>query len=95
MTLYSRYLHRIDTNFNWPERNYDGGEKESDGGLFIFYQPGKMLGYKDLCEIEADELEQSHIYILMNCDKVLPYLKEFAQTHKDTIRHLSDAEWNR
>ncbi|KAH0757880.1 hypothetical protein KY290_021373 [Solanum tuberosum] len=52
------------------------------------------MGAKDPCELEADELEQAHIYILKNCDKVLPYLKEFAQNHENA-RHLSDAEWSR
>ncbi|WMV10036.1 hypothetical protein MTR67_003421 [Solanum verrucosum] len=93
MTLCSRYLHRIETKFNRPERNYDGGQKQSTGGLSMFCQPGKTLGAKSPFELEADELEQAHIYILKNCDEVLPYLEEFAQTHENA-RHLSDAEWN-
>jgi len=75
MTLCSRYLHRIDTKFNQPERNFDGGLKKCSGGLSIFCQPGKTLGAKTPCELEADELEQAHIYILKNCDEVIPYLK--------------------
>lgn len=75
ITLCSRYLQRVDTKFNWPERNYDGGLKESNGALSIFSQPGKTLGAKEPCELEADELEQAHIYILKNCDHVLPYFK--------------------
>ncbi|XP_075103619.1 uncharacterized protein LOC142178190 [Nicotiana tabacum] len=47
MTLCSRYLHTIDTKFNRPERNYDGGLKKSNGGLSMFYQPGRTLGAKD------------------------------------------------
>ncbi|KAH0722630.1 hypothetical protein KY290_005286 [Solanum tuberosum] len=94
MTLCSRYLHRIDTKFNQPERNFDGGLKKCSGGLSIFCQPGRTLGAKTPCELEADELEQAHIYILKNCDEVLPFLEEFAQTHENA-RHLSDAEWNR
>ncbi|KAH0655500.1 hypothetical protein KY285_030382 [Solanum tuberosum] len=94
MTLCSRYLHRIDTKFNRPERNYDGGLKQSNGGLSLFCQPGRTLGAKTPFELEADELEQAHIYILKNCDEVLPYLEEFAQTHENA-HHLSDVEWNR
>ncbi|KAK6789163.1 hypothetical protein RDI58_012962 [Solanum bulbocastanum] len=94
MTLCSRYLHRIDTKFNQPERNYGGGLKQSNGGLTLFDQPGKTLGAKTQFKLDADELEQAHIYILKNCDEVLPYLKEFAQTHENA-RHLSDVEWNR
>ncbi|KAH0698096.1 hypothetical protein KY289_015578, partial [Solanum tuberosum] len=89
MTLCSRYLHKIDTKFNRPERNYDGGLKQSNGGLSLFCQPGRTLGAKTPFELEADELEQAHIYILKNCDEVLPYLEEFAQTHENA-HHLSD-----
>ncbi|KAK6791398.1 hypothetical protein RDI58_010479 [Solanum bulbocastanum] len=53
----------------------------------------KTLGAKTPFEHEADELEQAHIYILKNCDEVLPYLEEFAQTHENAC-HLSDVEWN-
>ncbi|WMV40936.1 hypothetical protein MTR67_034321 [Solanum verrucosum] len=98
MTLCSRYLHRIDTKFNRPERNYDGGIKTSNEGLSIFCPPGKILGAKVPCELEANELEQAHIYILKNCDEVIPYLEygqEFAQNHIVNAQNLSDAEWDR
>ncbi|WMV09410.1 hypothetical protein MTR67_002795 [Solanum verrucosum] len=88
------YLHKVDTRFNRPERNYDGGLKQLNGGLSIFSQLGRTLGAKDPCELKAEELEQAHVYILKNCDEVLPYLKEFEQTHENA-RHLSDAEWSR
>uniref|UniRef100_A0A3Q7H773 Uncharacterized protein n=1 Tax=Solanum lycopersicum TaxID=4081 RepID=A0A3Q7H773_SOLLC len=66
------------------------GLKKSSGGLSIFSQPGKNLGVKNPCELDADELEQAHIYISKNCDEVLPYLKlitfkmglTIAQLHK-------------
>ncbi|XP_060170527.1 uncharacterized protein LOC132601465 [Lycium barbarum] len=95
MTLCSRYLHRIATKFNRPERNYDGGLKKSNGGLTVFFQPGSTLGVNVPCDLEENELEQAHIYILKNCDEVIPHLEEFAQTHVDTVQHLTDAEWNR
>jgi len=41
----------------------------------MFYQPGSTLGAKEQCELEANELEQAHIYILKNCDEVIPYLE--------------------
>ncbi|XP_070031024.1 uncharacterized protein [Nicotiana tomentosiformis] len=75
MTLCSRYLHRIDTKFNRPERNYDGGLKNSDGGLSLLCKSGKTLGAPKHHDLEADELEQAHIYILKNCDEVLPFLE--------------------
>jgi len=75
MNLCSRYLHTIDTKFNRPERNYDGGLKKSDGGLSLFCQSGKTLGAPKQRDLEANELEQAHIYILKNCDEVLPFLE--------------------
>ncbi|WMV19931.1 hypothetical protein MTR67_013316 [Solanum verrucosum] len=104
MILSSRYLHRVDTRFNCPELIYDGGLKQSNGGLSIFSHPGKTLGAKDPCELEVDELEQAHLYILKNCDEgyffsnetygSLLFYREFAQTHEN-VRHLSNAEWSR
>ncbi|KAG5616318.1 hypothetical protein H5410_016142, partial [Solanum commersonii] len=41
----------------------------------------KTLGAKDPRELVVDELEQTHIYILKNCDEVLPYLK-YGNLHK-------------
>ncbi|KAH0781856.1 hypothetical protein KY290_001454 [Solanum tuberosum] len=75
MTLCSRYMHKVETRFNWPERNYDGVLEQLNGGLSIFSQPRRTLGAKVPCELEVDELEQAHIYILKNCDEVIPYLK--------------------
>ncbi|KAK6803328.1 hypothetical protein RDI58_001112 [Solanum bulbocastanum] len=57
-------------------------------------QPGKTVGAKDPCELESYELEQGHLYILNNCDEVLPYIKEFAQTHENA-QHLSAVDWSR
>ncbi|KAG5629902.1 hypothetical protein H5410_001619 [Solanum commersonii] len=74
-----------------------GGLKKCDGGLSIICQSGKTLGAKTPYELEANELEQAHIYILKNCDKVLPYLKfkmkpikiesEDSSTTKSTMRY--------
>ncbi|KAG5614293.1 hypothetical protein H5410_014117, partial [Solanum commersonii] len=51
--------------------------------LSIFCQPGKTLGAKTPCELEVDELEQANIYILKNCDEVLPFL-EFKTENEDS-----------
>ncbi|XP_059292571.1 uncharacterized protein LOC132046040, partial [Lycium ferocissimum] len=95
MTLCSRYRIELTQSLIGGERNYDGGLPKSDGGLSLFCKYGKTLGAPKQCDIEADELEQAHIYILKNCDEVLPFLEEFAQIHVDVTQHLSDAEWNR
>ncbi|KAK6796474.1 hypothetical protein RDI58_004175 [Solanum bulbocastanum] len=89
MNLCSRYLHTIDIKFNRPERNYNGGLKKSDGRLSLFCQSKKTLGTPKKRDLEANELEQAHIYILKNCDEVLPFLEEFAQIHIDSTQHLS------
>ncbi|KAK6793982.1 hypothetical protein RDI58_007435 [Solanum bulbocastanum] len=86
MTLCSRYLHRIDTKFNQPERNYDRGLKQSNGGLSLFCQLGKTLRAKIPFELEVDELEQAHLYILKNCDEVLPYLEFHVEDYDKKLR---------
>ncbi|KAH0724858.1 hypothetical protein KY284_000723 [Solanum tuberosum] len=74
-TLCSRYLHTMETKFNLLERNYDGGVIESDGGLMIFYQPGKALKGGKPHLLDLKEMEQAHIYILKNYDEVQPFLE--------------------
>ncbi|OIT02316.1 hypothetical protein A4A49_56833, partial [Nicotiana attenuata] len=61
----------------------------------LFVKSEKPLGAPKHHDLEADELEQAHIYVLKNCDEVLPFLEEFAQIHVDSTQHLSDTEWNR
>ncbi|KAH0655355.1 hypothetical protein KY285_030237 [Solanum tuberosum] len=76
--------------------NLDGGTTHTDEGYIAnecMTLCSRTLGAKNPFELEADELEQAHIYILKNCDEVLPYLEEFAQTHENA-HHLSDVEWN-
>lgn len=48
--------------------------KKFSGGLSIFCEPGRNLGARTPCELEEDEFEQAHIYILKNFDEVLPFL---------------------
>ncbi|KAK6773745.1 hypothetical protein RDI58_028983 [Solanum bulbocastanum] len=86
MNLCSRYLHTIDTKFNRPERNYDGGLKKSEGRLSLFCQSGKTLGAPKQRDLEANELEQAHIYILKNCDEVLPFLEFHAEDYDKNLK---------
>ncbi|KAM3202854.1 hypothetical protein P3L10_030479 [Capsicum annuum] len=81
-------------------------QMNSNGGLSIFCQPRKTLGAKDSCELEENELEQAHIYILKNCDEVLPYLeyggffyaewdREFIKWFKNRVVQLQKADNSR
>ncbi|KAJ0965088.1 hypothetical protein J5N97_026226 [Dioscorea zingiberensis] len=75
MTLCSRYLHRIDTSLIDQKGIMMVVRKKSNGGLSLFSQHGRALGARKHCELEANELELAHIYILKNCDEVLPFLE--------------------
>ncbi|KAG5630533.1 hypothetical protein H5410_002250, partial [Solanum commersonii] len=64
---------------------------QTNGGLSLFCQPGKTLRAKTPFELEADVLEQAHIYILKNCDefkmKPLKTQNEVDSSMKSTIRY--------
>jgi len=70
MTLCSRYLHGIQTKFNGPGRNYNGGIVR-DKSLSIFSHPGRPIGAAKICDLDVHEREQAHFYALMNCPEVL------------------------
>ena len=74
-TFCSRYLHDVETKFNWPIRNYDGGNAELHGKLSIFARTSHTLGKATSCTLNTDEWEQACLYVLSNCDEVTPYVQ--------------------
>jgi len=72
MILCSRYFHGIQTRFNHPGRNYDGGVKHNKL-LSIFANPGRPLGATKLCDLDVRAKDQAHLYALMNCLEVSPF----------------------
>ena len=69
LTFCSRYLHGIETKFNWVERNYDGGTFAcaNISQLSIFSTPGRHLGKAIRCELNDDLHNVATFYVLQNC----------------------------
>ncbi|XP_057993145.1 uncharacterized protein LOC131174101 [Hevea brasiliensis] len=95
MTLCSRYLHGIETKFNRMERNYDGGSNKNKGGLSIFSKVGRGLGASKTRDLDTQEWEQAHIYVLKNCDEVQPYIEEYSQLPATNLVGMSEGQWNK
>ena len=70
MTLCSRYLHGIQTKFNYLGRNYDGGIVR-DRSLSIFSHPRRPIRAAKVCDFDVHEKEEAHFYSLMNYPEVL------------------------
>lgn len=59
-------------------RNDDGGIGEQDrynGNLSIFTYPGRGFGELNRRYLTEEELKAAHIYILLNCREVQPYVE--------------------
>ena len=75
LTFCSRYFHGIETKFNRLGRNWDGGSTHL-GGLSIFTQSGRPTQRsKSLENLSLEEWKQAHLYVLRNCDEVLPFIE--------------------
>lgn len=76
LTFCSRYLHGIETKFNRPERNYDGGTSSyGTSQLSIFSTPGRPFGKAIMRELKDDIYNAATYYVLQNCDEVKPFDK--------------------
>ncbi|XP_058006762.1 uncharacterized protein LOC131182131 [Hevea brasiliensis] len=95
ITLCSRCLHGIETKFNRMERNYDGGSNKNKGGLSIFSKVGRGLGASKTHDLDTQEWEQAHIYVLKNCDEVQPYIEEYSQLPATNLVGMSEGQWNK
>lgn len=74
LTFCSMYLHGIETKFNRVERNYDGSNRQMHQGLSLFSKNCRPLGKGEYGYIDDKAWEQARIYVLKNCDEVLPFL---------------------
>ena len=76
LTFCSRYFHGIETRFNRVERNWDGDHLQPYEGLPIFSPIGRALGRGYVSrQLSQEEWMQAHLYVLKNCDEVLPYIE--------------------
>lgn len=70
MTLCSRYFKGIKTKFNTLERNHDGGFPKNESDISIFSLCGRPLGGGTTRNLNNDEWQKAHIYVLKNYDEV-------------------------
>ena len=76
LTFCSRYFHGIETRFNRVERNWDGDHLQPYEGLPIFSPIGRAIGRGYVSrQLSQEEWMQAHLYVLKNCDEVLPYIE--------------------
>ncbi|KAK2644702.1 hypothetical protein Ddye_019897 [Dipteronia dyeriana] len=83
LTFCSRYLRGVETKFNRPERNYDGGQHSSNT-LSILLTSGRSYGKMEVKELNLLLHNAAVLYVLQNCDKLLPFIQE----HKNLIINL-------
>ena len=74
-TFCSRYLNDVETKYNHTDRNFVDLTDIKDEGLIIFKCIGRSLGMHTCRELSSEEWAQAHLYVLTNCDDVIPFIK--------------------
>ncbi|KAL6275856.1 hypothetical protein ACE6H2_019457 [Prunus campanulata] len=75
------YLKDVDTAFNRPQRNNDGGVRNEQ--LSVFSQSARPFG--DIVQGESfsrKDMEVAHWFVLNNCDEIMAYLDEHEEMMK-------------
>lgn len=75
VTLCSMYLHGVETRISRPSRNDNCDTLNSSTHLQIFARDGRKLLGNRYCEMEMNELNKAHAYVLQNCEEVSQYAK--------------------
>ena len=76
LTFCSRYLDDgIETKFNRPGRNEEFQVVGSDVKFRIFSENSRVLGKSTFRILTDDEWEQARLYVLNNCDEVVPFIE--------------------
>ncbi|CAL9005878.1 unnamed protein product [Prunus brigantina] len=81
LTFCGMYLKDVETTFNRPQRNNDGGMRNEK--LSVFAQSARPFG--DLGRGESfsrNDMEVAHWFVLNNCDEIMAYLDE----HEEMIK---------
>ena len=68
----------VSTRHRRVPRNDDGGvveDQEIEGNLSIFKYPGRPIGQSKKRLLTKDERNAAHLYILLNCEEVSPFIK--------------------
>ncbi|XP_048430866.1 uncharacterized protein LOC125472887 [Pyrus x bretschneideri] len=81
LTFCAMYLQDVETTFNRPQRNNDGGVRKEK--LSVFAQIARPFGDPVKGEsFTKNDMEVAHWFILNNCDEALPYLEEHEKLMK-------------
>ncbi|KAI3740094.1 hypothetical protein L2E82_30512 [Cichorium intybus] len=74
-------------------RNDDGGAEDDDEEkLAIFTYPGRPYGKLKSRRLNDQEFDAAHSYILVNEEKVQPYLNEYETMLKELIPDISEQD---
>ncbi|XP_059288082.1 uncharacterized protein LOC132041388 isoform X3 [Lycium ferocissimum] len=79
-------------------QNDDGGtcdQGKHHGNLSIFTYPGKGFGEQDQRYLTEEELDAAHIYILLNCVEVQPYVQNFIDSLRQNFPQITEKEVDR
>ncbi|VVA37014.1 PREDICTED: transposon CACTA En/Spm, partial [Prunus dulcis] len=81
LTFCGMYLKDVETVFNRPQRNNDGGMRNEK--LSVFAQSARPFGDPGRGEsFSRNDLEVAHWFVLNNCDEIMAYLDEHEQMMK-------------
>ncbi|VVA38323.1 PREDICTED: LOC110929331 isoform, partial [Prunus dulcis] len=81
LTFCGMYLKDVETAFNRPQRNNDGGMRKEK--LFVFAQSARPFGDPGRGEsFSRNDMEVAHWFALNNCDEIMAYLDEHEEMMK-------------
>ncbi|CAL9030086.1 unnamed protein product [Prunus brigantina] len=81
LTFCGMYLKDVDTAFNRPQRNNDGGLRNET--LSVFAQSARPFGDPVQGEsFSRNDMEVAHWFVLNNCDEIMSYLDEHEEMMK-------------
>ncbi|EOY03273.1 Transposase tnp2 [Theobroma cacao] len=83
----------VRTRLNRVSRNDDEGDVDSLGRLSIFTHLGRAFGPLDKSRfLYEDEFYAAELYVLINCEEVLSYIKIFDVIVNGDVVHISEDE---
>ncbi|CAL2276880.1 unnamed protein product [Prunus armeniaca] len=81
LTFCGMYLKALETGFNRPQRNNDGGMRNEK--LYVFAQSARPFGDPGRGEsFFRNDMEVAHWFVLNNCDEIMTYLDEHEEMMK-------------
>ncbi|CAL8150888.1 unnamed protein product [Prunus armeniaca] len=81
LTFCGMYLKDVETVFNRPQRNHDGGMRNEK--LSAFAQSARPFGDPGRGEsFSRNDMEVAHWFVLNNCDEIMGYLYEHEEMMK-------------